>query len=188
MSGNTTQTGLSLGQAKLAAAGHTLLPIPLFVVGVFAGTFFLQSSPRDRSRRLFGLVAALLAVGMAAAYLRLPGWIDIMILSPAMGMMNTTIARVGGQPVSLAFITGDLNNLAQHLALAVRGAPVPQAQGPWDTHGRRAAILAGLWTAFLMGALVAGAATPRFGAWTLLLPALILLLLAAFDRATSADA
>ena len=75
------------------------------------------------------------------------------------------IARVGGQPVSLAFITGDLNNLAQHLALAVKRAPVPQSQGPWDTHGRRAAMLASLWTSFLVGALMAGAARwTRFGA------------------------
>jgi len=107
MSGNTTQTALYAGQAKLAAAGHTLLPIPLFVVGVFAGTCLLQSSLRHQSRRLLGLVAALLAVGMAAVYLRLPGWIDIMILSPAMGIMNTAITRVGGQPVSVAFFTGD---------------------------------------------------------------------------------
>jgi hypothetical protein len=34
---------------------------------------------------------------------------------------------------------------------------------------------------------MAGAVAPRFGAWTLLLPTLILLVLAVFDRATSAD-
>jgi uncharacterized membrane protein YoaK (UPF0700 family) len=188
MSGNTTQAALHAGRGEYAAAAHSLLPIPLFVVGVFAGTCLLQSSQHRQSRRLFALVAALLAVGMAAAYLRLPGWSNIMTLGPAMGLMNTAITRVGGQPVSLGYVTGDLNNLAQHLALAVRRVPVPQAQGPWDTHGRRAALLGGLWTAFLLGALMAGAATPRFGAGTLLLPTLLLLLLATFDRAMSADA
>jgi hypothetical protein len=57
---------------------------------------------------------------MLAGRARLTAVDPLIILSPARGMLNTTIARVGGQPVSLAFITGDLNNLAQHLALAVR--------------------------------------------------------------------
>ena len=43
----------------------------------------------------------------------------------------------------------------------------------------------GLWAAFLVGAVLAGAATPRFGVWVLLLPFLILLTLAVFSRAAS---
>ncbi len=38
MSGNTTQTGLQAGDGKFAEAGHNLLPIPLFVIGIFLGT------------------------------------------------------------------------------------------------------------------------------------------------------
>jgi uncharacterized membrane protein YoaK (UPF0700 family) len=41
-------------------------------------------------------------------------------------------------------------------------------------------------TAFLAGASLSGAATPRFGAWVLLLPTLVLSALAAFDRTGSA--
>jgi len=99
---------------------------------------------------------------------------------------NTTLTRVGGQSVTLGFVTDDLNHLAEHLALAVKRVPVPQSQGAWDTHGRRAAWLAGIWTAFLIGAALAGAATSPFAAWTLLPPILLLLSLAALDRATGA--
>jgi len=134
MSGNTTQAALHVGRAQFAAAAHSLLPIPLFVAGVFAGTCLPQFSRPHASGRLFALVAALLAIGIAAAHLRLPGWFSILVLSPATGLMNTAITRVGGQPVSLGYMSGDLNNLAQHLALAVRRVPVPQSQGPWDTH------------------------------------------------------
>ncbi len=189
MSGITTQTGLQLGQGHLATAGHYLLPLPPFVVGVFVGTLLLHSNWRHPLRWLFGLVAGLLTVGMAAGYLgTLPGWFSIVILSLAMGLMNTTVTRVGEQPVSLGYVTGSLNNLAQHLALAVKRMRVPLAQGAWDTHGRRAALLAGVWTAFLIGALLAGAATSRFAAGTLLPPMVILVALAAFNHATSADA
>ena len=188
MSGNTTQTGLQLGQGQLATAGHDLLPLPLFVVGVFVGTLLLHSSRLHPLRWLFGLVAALLAVGMAAGYRgTLPGWFSIVILSLAMGLMNTTVTRVGEQSVSLGYVTGSLNNLAQHLALAVKRMPVPLAQGAWDTHGRRAALLAGVWIAFLIGALLAGTATARFAAGTLLPPIMILVALTVFNHVTSAD-
>jgi len=186
MSGNTTMTGLQAGQANLAEAGHNILPIPLFVVGVFAGTFLVHSSLRHQLRHLLGLVAALLAIDMAADYLGPPpGWFSIILLSLAMGILNTTITRVGGQSVSLGFVSGDLNNLARHLALAVQGVPVPQAESSRDTHVRRAALLASVWAAFLIGALLAGAATVLFTAWTLLLPTFVLLVLAGCDRDTN---
>jgi uncharacterized membrane protein YoaK (UPF0700 family) len=189
MSGNTTQTGLQAGEANLALAGHNFLPIPAFVGGVFVGTFLVHSSLRHQLRWLFGMVAALLAVGMAAVYLGpSPGWLSIIILSLAMGLMNVTVTRVGEQPISLGYVTGSLNNLAQHLALAVKRIPVPHARGSWDTHGRRAALLVSVWTAFLIGAILAAAATPRFAVWTLLLPILALLVLAGFAHAMNADA
>jgi uncharacterized membrane protein YoaK (UPF0700 family) len=188
MSGNTTQTGLQAGLQKLAEAGLNLLPIPLFVVGVFAGTFLLHTSVRNRLSWLFTLVAALLAIAMAAVDRGpLPGWLGIMLLSLAMGMMNTTVTRVGAQSVSLTYVTGTLNNLAQHLALAVKRLPVPNGEGPWDTHVRRAGLLAGIWIAFLIGAALAGTATPRFAVWTLVPPILVVLALAALRRAKPAS-
>jgi len=69
------------------------------------------------------------------------------------------------------------------LALAVRGEPIPDSQGWWDTHLHRTLLLAGIWAGFLAGALLSGAATPRFGVWVLLFPILLLSVLAVFDRA-----
>jgi uncharacterized membrane protein YoaK (UPF0700 family) len=149
------------------------------VAGVFAGTLIWHSALAQRSRWLFALVAGLLALGLAAvAPGPLPGWFGIVVLSLAMGIMNTTVTRVGEQQVSLGYVTGTLNNLAQHLALAVKGAPLSHAEGPHDTHLRRA----GIWTAFVIGALLAGAATPNFAAWSLLLPIVILSVLAVSGR------
>jgi uncharacterized membrane protein YoaK (UPF0700 family) len=155
MSGNTTLTGLRAGEGRLAEAGHNLLPIPLFVIGIFVGTFLLHSSLRHPLRPLCGLVAVLLSASLAAVYLDpRTGWFSIILLSLAMGVMNTTITHVGRQSVSLGFVTGDLNNLGRHLALGARRVPVSDSQGSWDTHGLRAAILAGVWSAFLVSALL----------------------------------
>jgi uncharacterized membrane protein YoaK (UPF0700 family) len=182
MSGNTTQTGLQAGQGKLGLAAYNLLPIPLFVAGVFLGALFVHSRLGDELRWLFLSVAALLAVGVVAVAIgAAPAWFSIIVLSLAMGIMNTSVTKVGTQSVSLGYVSGTLNNLAQHLALAVKGAPLLHPAGPEDSHARRAALLAGIWTAFVTGALLAGAATPRLAVWSLVLPILMLVVLAAFN-------
>src|SRR5664279_2181542 len=145
MTGNTTTGGLSAGQANLAAAAHSLLPIPFFLLGILGGTFLVRVEQSHALRRISLLVAGMLAAGAARAYFAWPVWLGIVLLSSAMGIMNTSVTRVGGQPVSLGFMTGDLNNLAQHLALGITRAPVPQAQSSTDTHWRRAALLGSLW-------------------------------------------
>ena len=179
MSGNTTQTGFQTGQGHVATAMPCLLPIGSFVIGAFTGTLLTHSGTHQARRWLFGVVAALLAVVIGVTQLgSLASGVGIATLSLAMGMMNTALSRVGAQSVSLTFVTGTLNNIGTHLALAVKRAPLADAQGSWDTHIRRAFLLAGVWASFLTGALLSGAATPRFGVWVLLLPLLILLALA----------
>jgi uncharacterized membrane protein YoaK (UPF0700 family) len=183
MSGNTTESGLRTGLGRLADAAHHLLPIPIFVMGVFVGTFLLHATLRHPLRRLCALVAALLLVSLLGGERALlPGWFNIVCLSLAMGAMNTTITRVGAQAVSLGFVTGDLNHLGRHLALALRREPLSDSEGPWDTHLRRATLLAGVWTAFLCGAIFAGAAMPRFGTTVLIPPIVVLLIVAAYYR------
>jgi uncharacterized membrane protein YoaK (UPF0700 family) len=189
MSGNTTQTGSQLGQGDLAAALPSLLAIVSFVIGAFTGTWLTHSGTHQSRRLWFGVVAALLAVSIGLTPL---GWsggaVGIATLSVAMGLMNTALSHVGAQSVSLTFVTGTLVRMGTHLALAVTRAPLPDARGPWDAHGRRAFLLLGVWAGFLTGALLGGAATSRVGVWVLLLPLLILLALAVFSRAQSANA
>jgi uncharacterized membrane protein YoaK (UPF0700 family) len=129
----------------------------------------------------------MLTVGVAAAYFAWPEPLSIVILSFAMGMMNTAILQVGGQTVGIGYMTGDLNNLAQHVAMGIKSAPVAQAQGSWDTHWRRASLLGGLWIAFFGGAVIGAALGSRLAVWTLLLPALMLLVLALAERDTISD-
>jgi len=161
----------------------SLLAIVCFVIGVFTGTSLTYSETHRSWRMRFGVVAALLAVSIGLTPL---GWsrgaVGIATLSVAMGIMNTALSYVGAQPMSLTFVTGTLTRMGTHLALAVTRAPLPDAQGPWDTHARRALLLLGVWAGFLTGAMLGVAAIPRFGVWVLLPPLVTLLALAVFGR------
>jgi uncharacterized membrane protein YoaK (UPF0700 family) len=181
MSGNTTQAGCMTGQGRLPAVLPPALAIVFFIAGSFAGTWLTHSSVRYSRQVLFGAIAVLLAVNIGDKQLGEPaGHAEFCIaaLSLAMGLMNTTLSRIGAEPVSLTFVTGTLNRIGRHLALAVRQSPLSDAQGPWDTHFRRAGLMASVWGGFLTGAIVSAAATLHFGVWVLLPPVLILLTLA----------
>jgi uncharacterized membrane protein YoaK (UPF0700 family) len=184
MSGNTTQAGAQTGQGHFAAALPSALAVMFFVIGNFAGALFTHSGLRRSRRALLGAVAALLAVIMGIANsVPLNAEVGIAVIALAMGMMNTTLSQVGGETVSLTFVTGDLARIARHLAMAIIRAPVQGAQGSWDTHLHRAFIVTRVWGGFLTGALLSGAAIPHFGVWVLLLPFMILLVLAVHSGA-----
>src|SRR5260370_18932152 len=150
MSGNTTQTGVLAGQGRLGAALLPAVAIVFFLAGSFAGTWLTHSGRRHWRQLLFGVVSTLLAVVIGLTQLgALDAAVAIATLSLAMGLMNTALSKVGAEAVSLTFVTGDLNRIGSHLALAVQRAPLPDAQGPSDTHLRRAARLGIVWAAFL---------------------------------------
>jgi uncharacterized membrane protein YoaK (UPF0700 family) len=181
MSGNTTQTGVLTGQGKVGAALPSALAIVFFLAGVLAGTWLMHSGLRQARRFLFGVIAGLLAVLISASRLgSLNAGVSIATLSLAMGLMNTTLSHVGAEPMNLTFVTGTLNKLGIHLALALKRAPLLDAQGPWDTYLRRAGLMASVWAGFLTGAVLSAVSGPAFGVWTLLPPLLVLLALALF--------
>jgi uncharacterized membrane protein YoaK (UPF0700 family) len=183
MSGNTTQTGYQTAEGAFGPASLSALAILFFVVGSFAGTLMVEFAGRYARRVLYCVVAAALAAIAGLTQLgMLPGAFAIAAISVAMGVMNNALSRVGAQAVSLTFVTGSLSRVGSSLALALRRAPLRDAQGPWDTHLRRALLLARLWLGFLVGAFLSGATTPRYGAVVLSAPALILAVLAVFDR------
>jgi uncharacterized membrane protein YoaK (UPF0700 family) len=186
MSGNTTQAGYQAAEGQFAPAATSALAILFFVAGSFAGTLLVEFAGRQARRLLFSIVAALLAAIIGSWRLgALSVGVHIATASVAMGVMNSALSCVGVQAVSLTFVTGTLSRVGSHLALAARRAPLADAQGSWDTHLRRAMFLARVWAGFLVGALLSGVATPRFGVSVLAAPALILAVLAAFDRGSA---
>ena len=75
MSGNTTSAGLHAGHVRFALAGHSLFPIPFFVLGIFIGTLLHLANLNHGFPRHSFLVAALLMMSIAATYFGWPGWL-----------------------------------------------------------------------------------------------------------------
>lgn len=192
MSGNTTRTGWETGQGNFGAATDSALAIAFFGGGSFAGALLAHSSVGRIRRLVFGMTAASLALIIALTKLGfLSEWPNIAIISFAMGAMNTALSgvgvrsRVGGESVSLTFVTGTLSRIGTHLALALKRAPLSDSRGLWDSHTHRAVQLAVVWVGFLSGGVLSGAATLRFGVWALLFPMLALSALAVLDRSSN---
>lgn len=179
MSGNTTDLGASAGQLRLSVSAA--LAIVCFVLGAAAGTYSAQSALRGVRRLQFAAIAALLAAACAAVQLGpVVGPFCIAVLSFAMGLMNTLFPKIGAETVGLTFMTGDLNRIGSHLALALRRSSPADAQGPWDTQLRRAGLLASLWASFAVGAIASSAILSLTSgrSWSLALPSLALVALA----------
>src|SRR5258708_27661639 len=87
MSGNTTSTGLKIGQGVFQAAIPSAIAIVFFATGSFLGNVLTQSKFRHSHRLVFGLIAIFLAIvsvlhwsGLSAVYN------PNMFLSPSLGV------------------------------------------------------------------------------------------------------
>jgi uncharacterized membrane protein YoaK (UPF0700 family) len=184
MSGNTTQTACNIGQAAFLATVPTAVAIVFFLVGVIAGNMFGIANPRQSRPLSFAGIGLLLAgVAVGARFAWLSDTAKIAAASLSMGIMSTTVTRVGHEPVNFTFVTGTLSRFGRHIALAAMRVPLEDSQGPWDSQLGRAFQLIRVWAGFFGGAILAGVAAPRLGGWALLPPAIILLTIAAFARA-----
>jgi uncharacterized membrane protein YoaK (UPF0700 family) len=183
MSGNTTSAGVYLGERKFHSALPEAVAILSFVVGTFLGHWILVGKYRYSHRIVLFTSAAFMTVfvilNLRVAFVAEVG---IALLSVSMGIMNPAVARIGAESVNLTFVTGALNKLGGHLALAARATTPPDAQGSWDTHLRRAGLEGGLWFAFCAGAVLAGFVTKRAGGFELIPAVGILLFFALLSR------
>jgi len=183
MSGNTTITGLKSGQGNFQAALPSAIAIVSFVTGSFLGNLFGQSRLRHSHRLIFGVIAGLLAtVAGLERHGLWNGTAEIAMLSLAMGMMNPALSKVGAESVSLTFVTGTLNRIGSHLAAAAGRKPLPEGQGPGDSHLARAGIGASVWSGFLVGAGLSGMAASYFRMWALLPPCVAMIAMGLFSE------
>jgi uncharacterized membrane protein YoaK (UPF0700 family) len=161
MSGNTTMAGVRTGEGHPMSALAPVLAIPSFVIGGFAGTWTMTNRKTYSHRLVFLLAAILLCIVLILASHESLKLLSIAVLGIAAGLLNPALPRIGPESVSLTFMSGNLSRLGRHLALAARGVPLPDAEGPWDGHLRRARLDAYIWAGFFIGTAVSGMLTTQ---------------------------
>lgn len=177
MSGNSTLTGLYLGQGKSVALAKVVLPILIFILSVGVGSWLMR---RHSLRILLLLQIALLTTFavisnsvMPNAQPRGDAWIVLTLTGVfAMGLQNAVVRHIGKDSVGLTYVTGTLAALGVHLAGWLDRSE-PQA-------GVHIGLLASLWLSFLAGATLSGWLALKFGV-TLIPPIIMLLVLLTLD-------
>jgi len=178
MSGNTTQTGYGLAQFNFQGIKLALMAIFSFSTGIFSGTYVSAYQWYKKLWTPYVIVSLLLLLYMFTIIFFKNIYYSIIYLSFTMGFLNTALNTIGKQSVNPDFVTGTLNSLAKHLAYWANKLPLSDVQGAWDTHKSRALQLLYVWFAFLTGAFMATVSQPLLGLYTLLVPALMLLVIA----------
>jgi uncharacterized membrane protein YoaK (UPF0700 family) len=90
-------------------------------VGTFLGHWIVVSKYRHSHRIVLLTSAAFMAAFVILNRVAFIAEGGIALLSVSMGMMNTAVVRIGAESVNLTFVTGALNKVGNHLALAARG-------------------------------------------------------------------
>lgn len=198
MSGNSVWFGSAIGLGEWRIGLHHLFPIPLFVLGLIAGTAGVELARRRRLRAPFApaLLAeiALLAVFMALGSVYIVDGAQRAATAPAfyalaalpafaMGLQNATLRQIAGRTVHTTYVTGVLQSLSEDvvryafwLREQARGVGFGHALRASPAHpGLRGAVVAGLiWVAYAVGAIGGGFATRRWALLALALPLAVL--------------
>ncbi len=181
MSGNTAALGAHIGQREWSEAFQRAFPIPVFVLGVALGAALTEAASSRGVRSPFSLALGLEAILLFAflwfveyalrtrALRPESPWIFYPLMALpvlAMGLQNATLRKVGGQIVRTTYITGMLTMMAEEgvaylfwLWDRTRGRPWGRLckalrAAPRHPAFNQVVLLAGIWIAFAVGAIL----------------------------------
>jgi|GEM_PF-64762 len=173
MSGNTTSLGAAISTGKFGIIIASAIVISCFLLGIYAGTCLSLWKKINNQILTFYIVSGILIFYSIIAYFYdINNLSSIAIVGFSMGMMNTIITSVGNQKVNTDFVTGTLNSLARNTAmLTMTDDKIKKKE-----YTSNAIHLLLLWIGFLSGAFIAPFLLDYFGKWTLMIPALLLMI------------
>ena len=173
MSGNTTSLGAAISTGKYGIIITSITVISCFLLGIYAGTCLsLWKRIKNQILTFYIVSVILIFYSIIAYFYDINNLLSIAIVGFSMGMMNTIITSVGNQKVNTDFVTGTLNSLARNTAmLTMTDDKIKKKE-----YTSNAIHLLLLWIGFLSGAFVAPFLLDYFGKWTLMIPALLLMI------------
>jgi len=173
MSGNTTSLGVAISTGKFEIIITSITVIVCFLLGIYTGTC-LSLWKRIKNQILtFYIVSGILVFYTIIVYFyNINNLLSIAIVGFSMGIMNTIVTSVGNQKINTDFVTGTLNSLARNTAMLT----MTDDKVKKEEYKFNAIHLLLLWIGFLSGAFTAPFLLDYFGKWTLMIPALLLMI------------
>lgn len=172
MSGNTTQLGIALSTEKSALIITTFTVIVCFILGIYTGTCLSLLKDSKTPKLSFYLVSGILIMYTAISQnCAISNVLSIAVIGFSTGIMNTIVTSVGDQKINTDFVTGTLNSLARNTAMLTMSTDkIIKKQ-----YKQNAIRLVLLWSGFISGAFTAPLLLPLLKNWTLMLPAMLLI-------------
>ncbi|MCX8523857.1 DUF1275 domain-containing protein [Chryseobacterium formosus] len=173
MSGNTTSLGAAISTGKSGIIITSITVISCFLLGIYVGTCLsLWKRIKNQILTFYIVSVILIFYSIIAYFYDINNLFSIAIVGFSMGMSNTIVTSVGNQKVNTDFVTGTLNSLAMNTAMLTMADDKVEKQ----EYKSNTIHLLLLWIGFLSGAFIAPFLLDYFGKWTLMIPALLLMI------------
>jgi len=171
--GNLVLGAIEIATGDPRSALSHFSAVVTFLIGVFLGAWTMRSSKRSR----FSSVIISELILILASPLLLSGHLAgaqsfVLCVSLALGLQNGAFRRAGGISVHTTYLTGMITSLISSEAEKYSAEPLPPAA---STYNPRIVLTVQIWTAFVLGAITAAAATFQFKQWAMLGISLVLL-------------
>lgn len=173
MSGNTTSLGAAISTGKYGIIITSVTVIRCFLLGIYVGTCLsLWKRIKNQILTFYIVSGILIFYSIIAYFYDINNLLSIAIVGFSMGLMNTIVTSVGNQKVNTDFVTGTLNSLAKNTAMLT----MTKDKAEKKEYQSNVIHLLLLWIGFLSGEFIAPFPLYYFGKWTLMIPALLLMI------------
>jgi uncharacterized membrane protein YoaK (UPF0700 family) len=177
MSGNSTHAAVLVARGDWQQLAPVIAVIPTFLVGVTLGTIMHGLFKRQGQATVF--CTAGIALGVVAALEIYGPWVGgngtrlglFLALAATMGLLNSTVQRVGEISVALTFVTGTLVKLGT----AIGRQMINRGRGEGGDQRETIVVLTSVYFAFFLGAVCGGMAAALYGLRCTIAPAIALI-------------
>ena len=177
MSGNSTHAAVLVARGDWQQLVPVIGVIPTFLLGVTLGTIMHGVFKRQGQAIVF--FTAGIALGVVAALEIYGPWVGgngtrlglFLALAATMGLLNSTVQRVGEISVALTFVTGTLVKLGT----AIGRQMINRGQGEGGDQRETIVVLTSMYFAFFLGAVCGGMAAALYGLRCTIAPAIVLI-------------
>jgi uncharacterized membrane protein YoaK (UPF0700 family) len=198
MTGNTIHLAQAITKHRGVEMFARAWPILCFVLGLFVSELVYEVMQRSGAPTSASVTLGIEALFIALVVVALPlppdseiataaglrFFVPVGLLSTAMGLQNASLVRVGASSVYTTHITGNLTRFAREAAHWTVSTFRRQREAPVSARGsgRRAMLMAAVWTSYLCGAVLGVLGRSTWGLRALAAPTAVLVALVVLDR------